>query len=83
MKDKRNIYISTPIYYASGKPHLGHAYTTILADVIKKYHELIGDSVLFITGMDEHGQKIVDVSNKANLEPKKFVDKISEDFKKL
>ena len=49
------LFITTPIYYSSGKPHIGHAYTTILADVIARYKRKIGYDVLFLTGMDEHG----------------------------
>ena len=53
-----NRYLTTPIYYASGAPHLGHAYTSFVADCYKRYYKLCGDSVLLTTGTDEHGQKI-------------------------
>ena len=66
----KKLYITTPIYYASGKPHIGHAYTTILADVIARYKKIIGYDVFFQTGMDEHGQKIADTAKKNNIEVK-------------
>ncbi|MDE6473369.1 MAG: methionine--tRNA ligase, partial [Ureaplasma sp.] len=77
---KKNFYISTPIYYASGKPHIGHAYTTILADVIKGYKKLLGYDTCFVTGMDEHGQKIENKAKENNMSPQEFVDKISVEF---
>lgn len=51
-------YITTPIYYVNDIPHIGHAYTTIIADTLARFHRLLGDEVLFLTGTDEHGQKI-------------------------
>ena len=51
-------YITTPIYYVNDDPHIGHAYTTILADVLSRYHRSIGEETLFLTGLDEHGQKV-------------------------
>ncbi|MCX5680877.1 MAG: class I tRNA ligase family protein, partial [Candidatus Omnitrophica bacterium] len=51
-------YVTTPIYYVNDKPHIGHAYTTILADVLSRYHRAQGDQVFFLTGLDEHGQKV-------------------------
>jgi methionyl-tRNA synthetase len=68
---KKKFYITTPIYYASGEPHIGHAFTTILADVIAKYKKLIGYDVVFLTGMDEHGQKIAEKAAENNMEPQK------------
>lgn len=53
----KKFYITTPIYYASGNPHIGHAYTTLLADTINRFKKLIGYDTYFVTGMDEHGQK--------------------------
>lgn len=78
-----NFYISTPIYYVNAKPHLGHAYTTIVADALTRFHKMRGDNTLFITGTDEHGDKIVQAAEKANLSPKEFVDDISSQFRKL
>ena len=57
-KLKKNFYITTPIYYVNDKPHIGHAYTTILADVLARYSRNKGDSTFFLTGLDEHGQKV-------------------------
>ncbi len=82
MKQK-NIFITTPIYYASGDPHIGHAYTTVLADVISRYKKLIGHDVFFLTGMDEHGQKILEKAESARKKPKDFVDEIASKFKDL
>jgi methionyl-tRNA synthetase len=57
-------YITTPIYYVNDEPHLGHAYTTILADVLARYHRLQGEKVFFLTGVDEHGQKVLNAYRK-------------------
>lgn len=76
-------YITTPIYYVNGAPHIGHAYTTIIADALKKYYKLKGEDVLFLTGTDEHGQKIEQSAKKLNMEPQKFVDKMSLSFKNM
>ena len=54
----KKFYITTPIYYVNDVPHIGHAYTTIAADVLARYHRLRGDAVFFLTGTDEHGQKV-------------------------
>ncbi len=64
---KSKFYVTTPIYYVNDKPHIGHAYTTILADVLTRYHESIGDEVFFLTGLDEHGQKVKQAAEKRNL----------------
>lgn len=79
----KKLFISTPIYYASGKPHIGHAYTTILADVIARYKKAIGYDVFFQTGMDEHGQKIQDTAKKNNIEVRTMLDNITKLFKEL
>lgn len=79
----KKIYITTPIYYSSGKPHLGHAYTTILADVIAKYKKAIGYDVFFTTGMDEHGQKIFDVAKKIKKDVAQMLDDNAKIFQKL
>ena len=79
----KKIYITTPIYYSSGKPHLGHAYTTILADVIAKYKKAIGYDVFFTTGMDEHGQKIFDVAKKIKKDVEQMLDDNAKIFQKL
>ena len=77
MEDKK-FYITTPIYYPSGKFHIGTAYTTVLADTIKKYKKLRGFDVRLLTGMDEHGQKIQEVANKNNKTPQQHVDEMAE-----
>lgn len=79
----KHFYISTPIYYSSGIPHIGHAYSTILADVLAKYKKLIGYNVFFATGMDEHGKKIQEKALQENKLPKLYVDNNAKIFKKL
>lgn len=78
-----SFYITTPIYYVNARPHLGHAYTTIVADSMARFHKLLGDRTHFLTGTDEHGDKIVQAAEKAGLAPQSFVDGISGEFKKL
>src|SRR3989344_7330783 len=78
---KETFYITTPIYYANASPHIGSAYTTIAADILARWNRLLGKKVFFLTGTDEHGQKIQETANKAGLNPKKFVDEIAEKFK--
>lgn len=79
----KRAYITTPIYYSSGQPHIGHAYTTIIADTIAKFKKKIGYEVFFITGMDEHGLKIQQKAQELNMTPKALVDKYSIIFKDL
>ena len=76
-------YITTPIYYVNARPHLGHAYTTIVADVARRYHAMKGTDTFFLTGTDEHGDKIVRAARKENLSPRDYVDKISGLFRSL
>ena len=76
-------YLTTPIYYPNGNLHIGHTYTTIVADVIKRYRQLKGDEVFFLTGTDEHGEKIAVTAEKAGVTPKQFTDKIVDSTKKL
>lgn len=73
-------YITTPIYYVNALPHLGHAYTTIVADTYSRYRRLCGDAVRFQTGTDEHGEKIVQAAEKEGVSPREYVDKISATF---
>ncbi len=82
MKNK-NFYITTPIYYPSGKPHMGHAYSSIVADIFARFKRLEGFNVLFLTGTDEHGQKIEKEAKKNNKDPKIFCDELSETFRSL
>ena len=74
-------YITTPIYYINDVPHIGHAYTTIAADVLARYHKSKGEEVFFLTGTDEHGAKIAEAAKKAEKEPKEFVDALVPKFK--
>ncbi|MBI3120049.1 MAG: methionine--tRNA ligase [Candidatus Kerfeldbacteria bacterium] len=74
-------FITTPIYYVNDRPHVGHAYTTIAADVIARFHRANGEHVRFLTGTDEHGAKIAESAEKAGKTPKKFVDEKAEEFK--
>ena len=76
MKKSKTFYITTPIYYTNAQIHLGGAYTTIAADVLARWHKLLGEEVFFLTGTDEHGQKIQEAAEKSGLKPKEFVDKI-------
>ncbi len=76
-------YITTPIYYVNASPHIGHAYTTIVADVLARYHRMIGDKTFFATGTDEHGDKIAEAAQKAGITPKAYADKISAQFRSL
>ena len=76
-----NFYITTPIYYPSGNPHIGHAYSSIFADVFARFKRIDNYDVFFLTGTDEHGLKIQKAAEKNNLEPKVFCDKISNVFK--
>lgn len=82
-KMKKNIYITTPIYYPNAKPHVGTAYTTIIADVLYRYNRLNSNNVKFVTGTDEHGQKIQESAEKNNVTPQEWVDKMSKDFYNL
>ena len=76
-------YITTPIYYPSGNPHIGHCYTTVACDSIARYKRMQGYDVMFLTGTDEHGQKIEEKAKEAGITPKQYVDEIVENFKRL
>jgi methionyl-tRNA synthetase len=76
-------YLTTPIYYVNDVPHIGHAYTTIAADVLARYHRLIGDEVFFLTGLDEHGQKVQQAAAKAGVEPQVHCDRLAPQFQNL
>jgi methionyl-tRNA synthetase len=79
----KNFYITTPIYYPSAKPHMGHAYSSIIADFFARAKKIQGFNVFFLTGTDEHGLKIQRAAEKKGMEPKKFCDEISVTFKDL
>ena len=81
--EKKKFYITTPLYYPSGKWHLGHSYTTVCCDTIARYKRLTGYDVFFLTGTDEHGQKIEDRAKAAGVTPKQFVDRLVADIKSL
>jgi methionyl-tRNA synthetase len=80
---KKKFYITTPIYYVNDVPHIGHAYTTIAADVISRYKRLDGYEVFFLTGTDEHGQKVQEAANKLGIEPQEHVDRLHKRFMEL
>tara|TARA_B110000438_G_scaffold226280_1_gene220462 strand:+ start:740 stop:2245 length:1506 start_codon:yes stop_codon:yes gene_type:complete len=79
----KKLYITTPLYYVNDEPHIGHAYTTILADVIARIYKLQNYDVFFLTGTDEHGQKVQDAALKRNVKPKQHVDEYVLRFKKV
>ena len=80
---KKNFYITTPIYYPSGNPHMGHAYSSIIADVFARFKRLEGKNVRFLTGTDEHGLKIQREAEKNNKDVKIFCEEVSNKFKVL
>ena len=79
----KNFYITTPIYYVNDSPHIGHAYTSLCCDYIARFKKLDGFKVNFLTGTDEHGQKVENAANVKKIEPKDFVDEVSKNFLKL
>lgn len=83
MMNNENIFITTPIYYVNGMPHLGHAYTSVAADVIARFYRKDGKNVYFATGTDEHGQKVQQSANDASKSPQQFVDEVADVFKAL
>jgi methionyl-tRNA synthetase len=83
MAKKPAFYITTPIYYVNDAPHIGHAYTTLACDVIARFKRLDGFEVKFLTGTDEHGQKVEKSAQKAGIDPKDFTDKVSKNFQIL
>ena len=79
----KTFYITTPIYYPSAKPHMGHAYSSIVADFFARFKKIQGFNVFFLTGTDEHGQKIQRAAEKNGMEPLLFCDQISKTFRDL
>lgn len=79
--DPKAFYVTTPIYYVNDAPHVGTAYTTILADIVARYHRAMGEEVWFLTGTDEHGQKAADAAEKRGLTPKAHCDELSQRFR--
>ncbi|MDY4585704.1 MAG: class I tRNA ligase family protein, partial [Oscillospiraceae bacterium] len=83
MEKKKTYYITTPIYYPSDNLHIGHSYTTVACDAIARYKRLQGYDVMYLTGTDEHGQKIQDKAAAAGKTPKQYVDEIVANVKSL
>jgi methionyl-tRNA synthetase len=83
MPDTPKFYLTTPIYYVNARPHIGHAYSTIAADVIARRQRLLGDDTFFLTGTDEHGQKVQRSAEKAGIPPQQFADEVSATFENL
>ncbi|MCQ2478852.1 MAG: class I tRNA ligase family protein, partial [Clostridia bacterium] len=81
MSEKKKFYITTAIAYTSSKPHIGNAYDVVLADMIARYKRLMGFDVYFMTGSDEHGQKIEEKAKAAGITPKEYVDNVSSQIK--
>jgi len=79
----RKFYITTPIYYVNARPHIGHAYTTIACDTIARRQRLLGADTFFLTGTDEHGQKIERAAQAAGKTPQQYADEISAEFRQL
>ena len=76
-------YLTTPIYYVNSRPHIGHAYTTIAADVLVRHHRQRGDETFFLTGSDENASRNVRAAEEAGVDPKTFVDRLVEEHWKL
>ena len=83
MSGRSTYYITTPIYYVNDVPHIGHAYTTLACDVLARFKRLDGYDVHFLTGTDEHGQKVEKAAAAAGLAPQAFTDKVSQSFRHL
>ena len=83
MSGKPTYYITTPIYYVNDNPHIGHAYTTLACDVLARFMRLDGHDVMFLTGTDEHGQKVEKAAAAAGVDPQSFCDRVSENFRIL
>ena len=80
---KKTFYVTTPIYYPSGNLHIGHAYTTVACDALTRYKELSGYDTYFLTGTDEHGQKIQQKAQEKGISEQAYVDEMIKDIKKL
>lgn len=79
----RSYYVTTPIYYVNDKPHIGHAYTTLACDALARFKRLDGYDVMFLTGTDEHGQKVEAAAAAAGIDPQSFTDRVSQNFRDL
>ncbi len=78
---KGRYFITTPIYYVNDKPHIGHSYPIIAADILSRFHRIKGDETFFLTGTDEHGSKVAEAAEKAGISPQEFCDRNSQRFK--
>ena len=78
--EQASFYATTPIFYVNAEPHLGHAYTTILVDVVTRYYRLKGDDTYFLTGTDEHGEKVAKAATAAGKTPQEYVDLVAGQF---
>jgi len=83
MSNCKKVYVTTPIYYVNDVAHIGHAYTTIIADMLARYSRLVGYETYFLTGTDEHGQKIEQSATKRGKTPKEYADEVSGKFRTL
>ena len=83
MGEKKTFYLTTPIYYPSGNLHIGHAYTTVAGDAMARYKRMRGFDVMYLTGTDEHGQKIQQKAGESGVTPKQYVDEIVSGIKEL
>ena len=83
MSEKKSFYVTTPIYYVNDVPHLGHAYTTVVADCLARFHRLMGREVFFLTGTDEHGQKVEQAAAAAGITPQEHCDRMVQRFQDL
>ncbi len=83
MSASKAFYITTPIYYVNDVPHIGHAYTTLACDVLARFKRLDGYDVMFLTGTDEHGQKVEKAAALAGVTPQAFTDRVSQNFRDL
>ncbi|MEE9524537.1 MAG: class I tRNA ligase family protein, partial [Thermodesulfovibrionales bacterium] len=78
-----HFYVTTPIYYVNDVPHIGHAYTTVAADILSRYNRMLGTPVFFLTGTDEHGQKVDEAAKARNISPKDHANEMVVNFEKL
>src|ERR1039457_20702 len=83
MDNPEKFYITTPIYYVNARPHIGHTYTTVVCDAVARRHRMLGHDTLFLTGTDEHGQKIERSAAAAGTSPQQFTDQVSAEFRAL
>lgn len=79
----KTFYVTTPIYYANAKPHIGSLYTTLAADILARFHRLCGDDVFFLTGLDEHSQKTIRVAKEKGKDPHQFLDELAVEWKRV